>query len=76
MNERTIKISEENYRWLLGIAAELQKKKEVRVSFDNAIDSFKEKERINVLRETFGTHKFKKPVKKLMKETDMELDYG
>ena len=27
----------------------------------------------NVLRETFGTHKFSKPVKKLMKEMDKEL---
>ncbi len=30
----------------------------------------------NVLRETFGTHKFKKSVKELMKETDEELDFG
>ena len=34
------------------------------------------KENGNVLRETFGTHKFKKPVKQLMKETDEELDFG
>jgi antitoxin component of MazEF toxin-antitoxin module len=27
----------------------------------------------NVLRETFGTHKFSKSVKQLMKETDKEL---
>lgn len=27
----------------------------------------------NVLRETFGTHKFSKPTKKLMKEIDKEL---
>lgn len=27
----------------------------------------------NVLRETFGTHKFSKPIKKLMKEVDKEL---
>lgn len=27
----------------------------------------------NVLRETFGSHKFSKPIKKLMKETDEEL---
>lgn len=31
------------------------------------------KERENVLRETFGIHKFKKSIKKLMKETDKEL---
>ncbi|MEK6850506.1 MAG: AbrB/MazE/SpoVT family DNA-binding domain-containing protein [Nanoarchaeota archaeon] len=27
----------------------------------------------NILRETFGTHKFSKSVKRLMKETDKEL---
>ncbi|MSS74826.1 hypothetical protein EXS73_01245 [Candidatus Pacearchaeota archaeon] len=27
----------------------------------------------NVLRETFGTHKFSKPIAKLMKEVDKEL---
>lgn len=31
------------------------------------------KEKENVLKETFGIHKFKKPIKKLMKETDKEL---
>ncbi len=30
----------------------------------------------NTLRETFGTYKFKKSVKQLMKETDEELDFG
>ena len=34
------------------------------------------KDRGNVLRETFGTHKFKKSVKQLMKEADKELEYG
>ena len=29
----------------------------------------------NVLRETFGSHKFYKPIKELMKETDKELYY-
>jgi len=33
------------------------------------------KEKGNTLRETFGTHKFKKPVKELMKEMDKELTY-
>ena len=33
------------------------------------------KEKRNILRETFGTHKFKKPVKQLMKEMDKELTY-
>ena len=27
----------------------------------------------NVLKETFGSHKFSKPIKQLMKETDREL---
>ncbi len=31
------------------------------------------KKKGEVLRETFGTHKFSKPVKKMMKETDEEL---
>ena len=31
------------------------------------------KEKENVLKETFGIHKFKKPIKKLMKESDKEL---
>ena len=31
------------------------------------------KEKENVLKETFGIHKFKKPFKKLMKESDKEL---
>ena len=45
------------------------------------IKGFKEGEEIdailikkgNVLRETFGTHKFSKSVKQLMKETDRDL---
>ncbi|MEK6829704.1 MAG: hypothetical protein AABY15_06300 [Nanoarchaeota archaeon] len=37
MASRTIKISEENYRRLLNIAAELQKQREERVSFDDAL---------------------------------------
>ena len=36
----------------------------------------KKEDKVNVLRETFGTHKFKKPVKQLMKEMDKELSYG
>lgn len=37
MVSRTIKISEENYRRLLNIAAELQKRREEKVSFDDAL---------------------------------------
>ncbi|KHO54738.1 MAG: hypothetical protein QT10_C0013G0011 [archaeon GW2011_AR19] len=34
----------------------------------------KKEEKENVLKETFGTHKFKKPVKQLMKEMDKEFE--
>jgi predicted CopG family antitoxin len=37
MTSRTIKISEGNYKRLLNIAAELQKQREERVSFDDAL---------------------------------------
>lgn len=37
MVSKTIKISEENYKWLVRIAAEIQKKKEKPVSFDEVI---------------------------------------
>jgi len=43
---------------------------------DEVIILMRKKEKINILRETFGTHKFKKPVEKLMKEMDEELDFG
>lgn len=33
------------------------------------------KEKENILRETFGTHKFKKSTEELMKEMDEELDF-
>jgi len=34
---RTIKISDNNYKWLLKISSDLQKKKEKKVSFDDAL---------------------------------------
>ena len=37
MTSRTIKISEENYRRLLNIAADLQKIRKEKVSFDDAL---------------------------------------
>ena len=43
---------------------------------DELIILLKKDEEENVLKETFGTHKFKKPVKQLMKEMDKELSYG
>ena len=41
MTSRTIKISEENYKRLLNIAAELQKQREEKVSFDDALQVMK-----------------------------------
>ncbi len=43
MESKTIKISEKNYRWLLNIAAELQKRKGNRMTFDDALEELKEK---------------------------------
>ncbi len=42
MESKSIKISKENYLWLLKIAAELQKDKEKPVSFDEAITELKD----------------------------------
>ena len=39
MMYKTIKISEEKYRWLLNIMAELQKERGKRISFDDALDN-------------------------------------
>ena len=41
MASKTIKISEENYRWLLHVAADLQKSKGKIVSFDEALNELK-----------------------------------
>ena len=38
---KTIKISEENYLWLLRLAAEMQMKENKRISFDNVIENFR-----------------------------------
>ena len=37
------------------------------------IEILKKKKKTNVLRETFGTIKFKKPVEQMMKEMDRDL---
>jgi len=47
MTSKTIKISEENYRWLLHIAAELQKKRGKVITFDETLDELKEKRKGN-----------------------------
>jgi len=41
MTSKTIKISEENYKWLLQIAAELQKRREQIVTFDIALSELR-----------------------------------
>ena len=40
---RTIKISEENYKWLLRVASDLQKKKGEKISFDDTLKELKNK---------------------------------
>lgn len=48
METKTIKISKENYVWLLNLAIELQKVKERPVSFDEAIFSLKKIKNQNI----------------------------
>ncbi|HLC54255.1 MAG TPA: antitoxin VapB family protein [Candidatus Nanoarchaeia archaeon] len=52
MISRTIKISEESYRWLLSIATELQKRRGELASFDDAIKEMKgkKKKRSNIMK--------------------------
>ncbi|MEK6811396.1 MAG: antitoxin VapB family protein [Nanoarchaeota archaeon] len=47
MASKTIKISEENYKMLLGIMADLQQKNGERASFDDAIDNLTSEEKRN-----------------------------
>jgi len=42
---------------------------------DEVVILMKKNEKRNILRETFGIHKFKKSTKQLMKEMDKELTY-
>ena len=44
-----------------------------KIKVGDEITVLMKKERGNILRETFGAHKFSKSVKKLMKEMDKEL---
>jgi len=50
----------------------LAKKEEMRNGEEVSV-FLKKKQKSNVLRETFGTLKFKKSVEQMMKETDQEL---
>jgi len=43
MGSKTIKIKEENYKWLLKIASDIQKKLGKLVSFDEALTEIKNK---------------------------------
>lgn len=45
MESKTIKISKENYLWLLKLAAEIQKDSEKLVSFDSALSNIRNSER-------------------------------
>jgi len=43
MGSKAVKISEENYKWLLKIASDIQKKLGRRISFDEALTEIKNK---------------------------------
>lgn len=47
METKTIKISKENYHWLLEISSELQKKNKRLVSFDETLTELKERKNDN-----------------------------
>ena len=47
MESKTIKISETNYKWLLALASELQRRSGKPVSFDGAINVIKNKKMQN-----------------------------
>ena len=45
MVSKTIKISEENCKWLLALATELQKQRARKISFDETLEELKEKKK-------------------------------
>lgn len=47
METKTIKISKENYYWLLNIASELQKKNKRLISFDETLSELKDRKIYN-----------------------------
>ncbi len=60
MSTKAIKISEDNYNWLVGIAGDLQKIEGKSVSIDKAISYIKEGEKIrssDVLKKVAGSWK-------------------
>jgi predicted CopG family antitoxin len=72
MESKTIKISGENYKWLIGIASELQRQKGRPVSLDEAIGDRIKKSNVDNILNIAGTwrmsdkeaEKIKKSVKK------------
>lgn len=73
MESKTIKISKENYRWLLRMAADIQKKHGKLVSFDETLNVLKEQKKNPVadLRFMFGKGKnIKKSIAQISKEID------
>jgi|SRR3989344_2065375 len=58
MASKTIKVSEGNYRWLLGLIAEIQKRSGERATFDDALDDLAErKEKKKKLSDLAGSWK-------------------
>ncbi len=56
MEQKTIKIGEENYRWLIKLAAEIQKQQEKPISFNEAITELK-KHKMSKLSDLAGAWK-------------------
>lgn len=52
MGSKAIKVKEENYKWLLEIASDIQKKEGRPVSFDEALTEIKNKLNKNKKRES------------------------
>lgn len=72
--ERTIKVSDESYRALLAIATELQKRREQKMTFDDAIrDLVDKKNKKKKLSELAGSWKMSDAEWKKIRE---ELDKG
>ncbi len=56
-----------------GVVVPLNAVKEAKTKEGDEVTVLFRKKKNNVLRKMFGTHKFSKPVKQLMKEMDQEL---
>lgn len=74
MISKTIKISEENYIWLLQLAGELQRKHQKQITFDNTLSVLKngtmEKEKLSDLAGSWNiSDKEAKSLKKRLRKT-------